>query len=118
MLNSNGRGDCSGRGLEHGEHRVARHVDYAAMVRLDLGTKYRARRIERGHGRAVVDRHQARIARRIRGEDRCQALLETRPVHTRGTLCKLPMNVTLRAAASFRWGWEIAQIRNCLAAIV
>ena len=83
VLNGNGGCHRPGRRLEYGKHRVAGRVDHPAMVRLDLRTKYRSRRIERDHGRAVVDRHQARIARHIRREDRRQALLEISSVQNR-----------------------------------
>ena len=36
LLHRQRRRDRAGRGLEHRQHRVARHVDDAALVRVDL----------------------------------------------------------------------------------
>ncbi len=74
VLHGQSRRHRAGGGFEHGEHRVARHVDHAAVVGFDLLAKHPSRVIERGHRCPFVDGHQTRVARRIGGEDRLQAL--------------------------------------------
>ncbi len=52
----------TGGHFENGQHRVAGHVDDAALAGLHLGPQHRARRVERLHRGAFVDRHQARVS--------------------------------------------------------
>ena len=68
--------------LEKREHRVAHHVDDAAAVRFDLAAEHRACLVERSHRGAGVGRHQPRVARDVRGQDRRQSLPETGIAHT------------------------------------
>jgi hypothetical protein len=69
------RGRAGGR-LEHGEDRVARHVDDAALVFFDLGPENSARCIERHHGRSIIAGHEARVAGDVRGQNGGQSMRE------------------------------------------
>jgi hypothetical protein len=53
--------DCTGRGIEHRKHRVARDVDDAAAVRFDLFAEDFASLVERGQRARIVSGHQSRI---------------------------------------------------------
>jgi hypothetical protein len=83
VLNRKGCRNRTACGLEHCKHRVARHVDDTALVGFDLIAKYRSRRIECGHCPTFVDRHQARVASRVGGQDGRQALTELSIGHSR-----------------------------------
>ena len=65
---------CAARALEEREHRVARHVDDAPGMRLDLAPKKRARLVERRDRGAGIGGHQPRVAGDIGGENRRQSL--------------------------------------------
>jgi hypothetical protein len=71
----------AGRRFEHREHRIARHVDDAALLRLDVRPENLARGIQRRHRGALIGRHQARVARHVGSEDCCQSLLEFGTAH-------------------------------------
>jgi hypothetical protein len=47
VLHRQRRADRAGRGLEHREHRVAGHVDHAALLGADVACKHLARGVER-----------------------------------------------------------------------
>ena len=59
LLDRQCSGDRAGGGLEHRQHRVARHVDHAALIALYLREKQRACRVQCRHRGAIVARHQA-----------------------------------------------------------
>ena len=67
--------------FERGEHRVARHVDDATLVRFDANPEDAARGIEIGQRGVLVLRHEARVARDVRGEDRRQPMSESAIAH-------------------------------------
>jgi hypothetical protein len=58
FLNRKGSGHRTGCRVERGEHRIARRVDDPALMGLDMLPEYRARRIQRRQGRALVAGHQ------------------------------------------------------------
>ena len=61
--------DRAGRGIEDGQHRVAGHVDDAALVGLDLRAELVPRRVEGGDRRPLVRGHEARVPGDIRHQD-------------------------------------------------
>ena len=69
LLHGNRSAHRAGGGLKHGEHRIARHVDDAALVGFDVGSKDPARGIQRVHRGALVQRHQSGIACHVGGKD-------------------------------------------------
>ena len=64
----------TGRGAEHRQHRIARHVDDAAPVGFDAGAEDLACGGERRDCAVLVRRHQPRIARPIGRQDGQQAM--------------------------------------------
>jgi hypothetical protein len=70
QLDRPGGVDTAGGKLEHGEHRITRHVDDPALSRLDVFAKDAARNVKVLDGRAFVGRHVPGKARGVGGEDR------------------------------------------------
>ena len=70
LLDSHASSNGSDTGIEHREHGVARHVDDSAAMGLYLESKQGPRAVERLHCRALVERHQARVARHIGRQNR------------------------------------------------
>ena len=84
----------AGGRVEDGQHRVAGHVDDAALMDFDL-----ARNTARAASRAATVersslRHQARVPRRVRRQDRRQSMLEVRIGHRVRLPSRMPIDTT------------------------
>src|SRR6185503_582030 len=69
LLDRKRRRYCACRGLEYREHRVAGHVDHAALVFFHLPAEDRTRGIKGCHRGTLVVRHQARVACGVCGKN-------------------------------------------------
>ena len=72
VLHRECREDGAGGRLEHGQDGVPGHVDDPALACRDVLVEHSARAIQRLDRAGLVGRHQARIARGVGSEDRCE----------------------------------------------
>jgi hypothetical protein len=71
----------SGSSPEHGQHRIARCVDYTPTVCRDVLAEDQPRGIQRGNRCFVIQRHQARVAGHVGFKDRQQPVVKIGRVH-------------------------------------
>jgi hypothetical protein len=68
--------------LEYRENRVPSHVDDAALIRFDVAFEGRPTCIESSDRRLFIGRHEARVACRVRREDRRKSRPEFSAAHS------------------------------------